>query len=263
VNSITIVTATLCVSRFRQQPSAQLSQRNTLVDMRIGGVPEAFNLPLYNLSEQPSEEGTTNAEQHTFVEVEGGTGALTSGLLEGEYDVIVALTEGLVCKIANGDDIVLLGTMVESPLCWAVSTSSASPYQSFEGLKGTTIGVSRYGSGSHLMASCEGRKKGWATNDLAYVVENNFASLRDSVVQGRSSAFLWEKYTTKPYHDRGIVRKIDEVVTPWPAFMLAAKRTAIEANPCAFEKVMKKIRAECFSLLHQEENQVATAVVER
>jgi len=171
VNSITIVTATLCVSRFRQQPSAQLSQRNTLVDMRIGGVPEAFNLPLYNLSEQPSEEGTTNAEQHTFVEVEGGTGALTSGLLEGEYDVIVALTEGLVCKIANGDDIVLLGTMVESPLCWAVSTSSASPYQSFEGLKGTTIGVSRYGSGSHLMASCEGRKKGWATNDLAYVVE--------------------------------------------------------------------------------------------
>ena len=41
----------------------------------------------------------------------------------GDVDVVVALTEGLVLKIAQGSDMRLLGTYVASPLCWAVSAA--------------------------------------------------------------------------------------------------------------------------------------------
>jgi len=50
---------------------------------------------------------------------------------KGEVDVIVALTEGLVLKIAQGSDMRLLGTYVASPLCWAVSTAGPKSVRGF------------------------------------------------------------------------------------------------------------------------------------
>jgi hypothetical protein len=53
---------------------------------------------------------------------------------KGEVDVIVALTEGLVLKIAQGSDMRLLGTYVASPLCWAVSTAGPKSVRDFHTL---------------------------------------------------------------------------------------------------------------------------------
>ncbi len=55
----------------------------------------------------------------------------------GEVDVIVALTEGLVADITQKDsDVKLIGTYVESPLCWAISVGKDSPINSIEDLRG-------------------------------------------------------------------------------------------------------------------------------
>lgn len=54
----------------------------------------------------------------------------------GEVDVIIALTEGLVADIAQGSDLRLFGTYVQSPLCWAISTGKSSPFNEVEDLKG-------------------------------------------------------------------------------------------------------------------------------
>jgi hypothetical protein len=55
--------------------------------------------------------------------------------------------------------------------------------------------------------------------------------LRDSVNELQTSeAFLWEKYMTKPFHDRNELRKIGEVMTPWPSFMMAASEEFLNEN---------------------------------
>jgi hypothetical protein len=38
--------------------------------------------------------------------------------------------------IANGSDLRLFGTYVQSPLCWAISTGQASAFNTVEDLKG-------------------------------------------------------------------------------------------------------------------------------
>ena len=59
-----------------------------------------------------------------WVDCKGGTGEMVTLLKQGQLDVVVALTEGLVKDITTCDDspIRLIGTYVESPLCWAIST---------------------------------------------------------------------------------------------------------------------------------------------
>jgi hypothetical protein len=95
------------------------------------------------------------------VEQKLGTGALLTMLKKGEVELIVALTEGLVAgfpltpshstplhstlphhyahlkqDICQGSDVKLLGTYVESPLCWAISAGKNSAINSVEDLRG-------------------------------------------------------------------------------------------------------------------------------
>ena len=55
----------------------------------------------------------------------------------------------------------LVGTYVEAPLTWAVSTGAASTHTDLASLQGRTIGISRFGSGSHLMAVVLAEQSGW------------------------------------------------------------------------------------------------------
>lgn len=88
--------------------------------LKVGGVPEHFNTPwVLALERGLFKEVGVNVE---WVECKEGTGAMITALKTGACDIVIALQEGLVADIANGSDIKLLGTMVESQLCWAVST---------------------------------------------------------------------------------------------------------------------------------------------
>ncbi len=46
----------------------------------------------------------------------------------------------------------LVSMYVQSPLCWAVSAGAHGKYKTIEDLKDSTIAISRYTSGSHIMA---------------------------------------------------------------------------------------------------------------
>ena len=96
-----------------------------------------------------------------FVVKKCGTGAMIESLKAEEVDMIVALTEGLVADITKGSDVRILGTYVQSPLCWAISAGSPSAIHSTGDLKGGTFAISRYGSGSHLMAYVLAMQRGW------------------------------------------------------------------------------------------------------
>ena len=73
-------------------------------------------------------------------------------------------------------------------------------------LKRGCFSVSRPNSGSHLMAYVLASQHGWDPQTLRFETKGSFQNLRDSVNDGSSDAFMWEIFTTKPFHDSGEVR---------------------------------------------------------
>ena len=252
-------------------------RRKTLPVVRVGGVPEHFNYPLHMARDLGLDE--KHGVRLEFVEVACGTGAMIANLKKGEVDLIVALTEGLVCDIAKGgSDLRILGTYVSTPLCWAVSgqgsggggsgastpaqapaTASASTSAPAEerpsdisDLRGKTFGISRYGSGSHLMAYVLATQRGWnPQTDISFKVEGKFEQLRDSVNSGDTAAFMWETFTTKPFHDSGECSRLGDISTPWPCFMVAGMKPIVSSKLPAIRAALAAVR-EAAGIFHNE-----------
>ena len=77
---------------------------------------------------------------------------MITSLQSNEVDIAIGLTEGWIAGLGkarteNQDaGYKLVGTYVESPLCWAISTGSERvDVTGVEGLKGGKMGVSRIG----------------------------------------------------------------------------------------------------------------------
>lgn len=211
--------------------------------IRVGGVPEHFNLPWHiGIERRLFDKHRVNVQ---WVEVKEGTGAMISQLKEGRVDVIVALTEGLVADIAKGSDLRLISTYVESPLTWAISTGKNSAYHSVEDLRRQPIGVSRMGSGSHIMSYVLAMQRGWDLDELKFEIKGDFKSLRDSLNDGSTAMFMWETFMTKPYHLSGEIRRVGDITTPWPCFMVASTTKILGVHKRAIEGVLAGVREAC------------------
>ncbi|KAF5567151.1 hypothetical protein FPHYL_3488 [Fusarium phyllophilum] len=195
--------------------------------LRIGYVPEHFSTPLYF------------AQKHFGLDAElipfpSGTGHMATAIRAGEIDVAVGLTEGWIAGLGKegveGDGgYRLVGTYVETPLCWAISTGAKRPeVTSVDSLKGGKIGVSRIGSGSYVMGFVLADQQGWLTPGAAEkpfsdtVVLNNFENLRNAVNSGEADFFMWEHFTSKKFYDSGEIRRVGEIYTPWSSWKIVA-----------------------------------------
>jgi len=168
----------------------------------------------------------------TLVECPSGTGQVITRLTNDEIDVAVALTDPLISGIARGSQhYKLVGSYVTTPLNWAVITGKDTQYKGIPDLQETSIGISRYGSGSQTMAYVMALQQGWPTDKMQFQVNNDIRGLINSVNDGTTSAFMWEWFTTKPFVDAGEARFIGSVPTPWPSWLIAAHptRTSSEA----------------------------------
>jgi sulfonate transport system substrate-binding protein len=170
----------------------------------IGCVPEHYSAPLY----KGLESGIF--EQHQMLlkikKCGGGTGEMIKALESKNIDIAVALTEGIVLKSVNDvlsnepNPIMICGSYTTSPLTWSVAISiDNSKLKSLRCLKKARIGISRYGSGSHIMAIYLSMKNGWlgTDNDFQFVVLNNISGLLTGIQNNDIDAFLWEVVTTK------------------------------------------------------------------
>ncbi|KAH8117882.1 periplasmic binding protein-like II [Phellopilus nigrolimitatus] len=201
--------------------------------LRVGYVREHFASPL--LQYAAADAGTT----FTLVECPSGTGQLIGRLADDEIDVAIALTDPLIAGIAKGSSAYkLVGSYVTTPLNWAVIVGKDSKYTSIQELKGTTIGISRPGSGSQTMASVMALQQGWDPEAIDFKVNNDIRGLIDSVNDGSTSAFMWEWFTTKPFRDNGEVRFIGSVPTPWPSWLIAAHPNTARAPPAALRSFL-------------------------
>jgi ABC-type nitrate/sulfonate/bicarbonate transport system substrate-binding protein len=206
----------------------------------IGGVPEHFNLPWYlTLRNKEYQNENINLRWKDF---HGGTGAMCQALRNKEIDLAVILTEGIIRDIIKGNDCKIVQVFVRSPLIWGIHVAISSTYNTISDLKGTAAAISRYGSGSHLMAYVNAENQGWDTeNDLKFEVIKNLEGALENLPNGVGDYFMWEKFTTKPYVDNGAFRIVGECPTPWPCFVIAVRNDVLEKESENIKKILKII----------------------
>lgn len=201
-----------------------------MITVRIGGVPEHFNYPWYiALNNQLFREKDIELR---WIDCPGGTGEMVQALEQNTIDLAVVLTEGIVKAISEGNPSRIIQTFVKSPLIWGVHVSAKSRFRRLSDLKSKQAAISRIGSGSHLMAYVNARQMGWnAEEDLKFKIIQNLEGGIQALKNNEADYFLWEKFTTKPYVDQGVFRRIGDCPTPWPCFVIAAHNIFLKQKP--------------------------------
>ena len=210
--------------------------------VKIGGVPEHFNLAWYlTLKDGAYKKEGINLRWKDYY---GGTGAMCKALREQEIDIAVILTEGIIKDIIAGNPSKIVQTFVQSPLIWGIHVAQDSPYYNIEDLKGTNAAISRFGSGSHLMAYVNAQNNKWdLEKDLKFKVIKNLDGAVQGLTHGKADYFLWEKFTTKPLVDSGIFRRIGNCPSPWPCFVIAVREEFILHNKKDLKTILNIINA--------------------
>jgi ABC-type nitrate/sulfonate/bicarbonate transport system substrate-binding protein len=206
----------------------------------IGGVPEHFNLPWYiALRDKKFNEKGINLRWKDYA---GGTGQMCRALREKEIDMSVILTEGMVRDIINGSETKIVQVFVKSPLLWGIHVAANSDYENVSDLKGTEAAISRYGSGSHLMAFVNAENLSWdLKKDLNFKVIKDLDGALEGLPKGEGDYFMWEKFMTKPHVDNGIFRLVGESPTPWPSFVIAVRNDILENEAESVKAILEVI----------------------
>jgi ABC-type nitrate/sulfonate/bicarbonate transport system substrate-binding protein len=233
-----------------------------MAPLRIGFVPEHFSTPLefakqyYGLDAQ-------------LLPYPSGTGHMVTALQAGEIDVGVGLTEGWIAALGKAQaakqdaGFRVVGTYVETPLCWAISTGAKRELTGIPDLKDHKVGVSRIGSGSYVMSFVLADQQGWldtSSDSPPFPVEvlNTFANLRDAVNNSTADFFMWEHFTSKRYYDNGEIKRIGDIYTPWSSWKIVASNALVDSTDSKsplkeqLEDALQKINK---GVKHFEENQ--------
>jgi len=210
-----------------------------MTTIKIGGVPEHFNLPWHLAIEDGMFESQgINLEWIDFPE---GTGAMNKALRNKEIDLAVILTGGIIKDIANGNPSKILQVYVSSPLQWGVHVNAQSKFTSIDQLENASCAISRYGSGSHVMAHVQAEQRGWDTSKLDFRVINTLDGAVEALTNGEADYFMWEHFTTKPIVDKGIFKRLGDFPTPWSCFVIAGREDFVSENKEAVATVLETI----------------------
>jgi len=207
--------------------------------VKIIGVPEHFNLPWHLAIEEGAFEERGIDLQWT--DIPEGTGRMCQMLENGETDLTIILTEGLVKSITEGNPAKIVQEYIASPLLWGIHVGAKSEYRSIPELKTTKAAISRFGSGSHLMAYVNAQNEGWNTQKLQFEVINNLDGAVEALTQGTADYFMWEHFTTKPLVDNGTFRRLGDCPTPWPCFVIAATDKFLKENSSVLKHILEVI----------------------
>jgi len=191
--------------------------------LKLGGVPEHFNLPW-----QLALESADLADMDVGWEDQpGGTGEMLSKLESGDLDVVSILTEGTVAAIERGLPITMLQVYVSSPLQWGILVPPSSDRLAVDQLAGARVAISRFNSGSHLMAFIQAKQHGWNLSDEQFVVVGGLDGAVEAFAAGKADLFLWERHMTRPLVESGHFRQLGILETPWPSFVIAARNEVL------------------------------------
>ena len=220
--------------------------------LTIGGVPEHFNLPWHLAIE--NNKFSDKGIDLNWIDIHGGTGAMCKALREKSIDIAIILTEGIVKDIINGNDAKLVKFYVKSPLLWGIHVGFDSKYTSVKELEKAKIAISRYGSGSHLMAIVNAFEQGFDIKNLDFEIIKNLNGGIEALKNKTADYFLWEHFTTKPYVYNKTVRRIGNIESPWPCFVIAVRNEVLENDKNAIKKMIKVINKQLKTFENPLEN---------
>ena len=215
---------------------------------KIGGVPEHFNLPWRNAIEEGAFQ-PLGLELH-WSDMTGGTGQMIKGLQAGSIDIAVLLTEGITRAILQGLDAKILNVYVASPLCWGLHVPADGTIKEVSELMGKTFAISREGSGSHLMAYVKAQQENWSLDKLSFNVVGDVYGGIWALNNGEAQGFLWEKFTTSPFVAQGKCCLLDEVMTPWPCFVIAVRSELLQSDEALLREMVSVVQREAYRLKH-------------
>jgi ABC-type nitrate/sulfonate/bicarbonate transport system substrate-binding protein len=218
--------------------------------LKIGGVPEHFNLP-WRLAIEEGRFREIGLDLH-WSDMGGGTGQMIRGLQTEALDIAVLLTEGITKSILEGLNAKIIQIYVVSPLHWGIHVPFKSDFKTVDELKNQTFAISREGSGSHLMTYVKASQEGWDTNALKFNVVGDIYGGLWALEHNEAQAFLWEKYTTFPYTEQGKCRYIDEVVTPWPCFVIAVREEVLNENRALLKEMCRVVNEKALEVKKSE-----------
>jgi len=223
--------------------------------LRIGGVPEHFNLPIHLAKEEGRFDDIGIALE--WSDYKGGTGAMVRALRNGDLDLCILLTEGITLDIINGNPSKIISEYVKTPLCWGIHTAADNPLAHHDQIYDKQYAISRLGSGSHLMAIIDAHGKGKPLQDDQFDVIQNLDGALASLKAHETDVFYWEKFTTKPYVDNGLLKRIGEFPTPWPSFVIAATDKALAQYAPDIRRALEVIHNRCQVFMEQTDIMVA------
>ena len=226
--------------------------------IKIAGVPEHFNFP-WQLAIENKEFETENLNI-VWTNVLEGTGKLCEMLRNETTDIAVILTEGIIKDIGLGNPSKIIQKYIESPLVWGIHVDYHSKFKTVSDLKTKKAAISRFGSGSHLMALVNAKNQGWDVENLDFEIVNTINGAVESLQKSESDYFMWEKFMTKPLVDKNIFRRIDECPTPWPSFVIVVRNNFLEENSIEIRKLLNIINKTTlnFKKIPNIENKLAT-----
>jgi len=214
-----------------------------LNQFQVGGVPEHFNLPWKKAIEENRFE--KQGISISWQDYHGGTGAMTKALRSGDLDIAILLTEGIIADIHRGNPSKIIQFYVKSPLRWGIHVGAKSNFTSVNDLENSRAAISRFGSGSHLMAYVNADNYKWDLAKQKFEVVKNLDGGRAYLADGKADYFLWEKFTTKPFVDNGEFRIIGECPTPWPSFVVAVREELLLTHNTEIEQILKIVNESC------------------
>ena len=226
---------------------------NPTVPIRLGGVPEHFNLPVHLALENGSFDQRGVSVRWT--DYPGGTGQMTAALRNGDADVCILLTEGIIKDIIAGNPSKIVSGYVTTPLVWGIHTGTQNGLRHHADVYDRRYAISRFGSGSHLMAMVDANTHDRQIERSQFHPIQNLDGALASLTDLETDVFYWEKYTTKPYVDRGQLRRVGEFVTPWPCFVVAATNDILQREPESVIRLLRVLHDHC-DLFMQGENPV-------
>jgi len=229
---------------------------NFIYKVRVGGVPEHFNLA-WHLAKERGDflQNGIDIEWH---DVPSGTGAMCNMLRENNLDMAVALTEGVIADILAGNPSKIVQFYVNSPLKWGIYTGATSKIKDLKNIADLKYAISRFKSGSHLMAYVNADKLNTTINAQNFVIVNNLNGARKALANCTADLFLWEKFTTKPFVDNGEFRMLGECSTPWPCFVVVVTNNFLKQHAALVKSILKIVNHSCFTLKYNNVEAVDT-----
>ena len=220
--------------------------RKIMIRLRIGGVPEHYNLPWHMARKSGALQAQgINPEWTDFYE---GTGGMIQAIKNDELDIAVLLTEGAISGISRSANYKIVSFYTDSPIIWGIHVPADSDIDDVDEIYHHRYAISRYGSGSHLMPYVHARQKDWPVHKLQFRVINNLDGARMAFKEDQADVFFWEKFTTKPYVDSGEFRRIGECPTPWSCFVVVASHQTLALHADKVKTLLQETFAQAQKL---------------